>query len=195
MAGLLAAWPTIGAHSRLAAPLGAPHRGSPAVCDAHPGQPLALRSVSSLAMLSKSSLCGYVEEKRSHTLRAVTLTATATFRILLRIVPLWARASTLPASPYRRMISIKMPANTETYIRSWFACSVAASARHALAGLDEFQQVGDGLHVVGRGSSSAPDCSAGYRNRHQGALILVRALAEEDQGEALFRYSTAEGMN
>ena len=99
LAGLLAAWRAIRAHFRLAAPLGAPHRSSPAVCDAHPGQPLGLRSVSSLAMLSKSSLCGYVEEKRSHTLRAVTLTATATFRILLRIVPLWARASGLPASP------------------------------------------------------------------------------------------------
>ena len=34
-------------------------------------------------MLSKSSLCGYVEEKRSHTLRAVTLTPAASFRILL----------------------------------------------------------------------------------------------------------------
>ena len=82
-------------------------------------------------MLSKSSLCGYVEEKRSHTLRAVTLTATATFRILLRIVPLWARASGLPASPYRRMISSSVPANTEKYIRSWFARIVAVDVRSA----------------------------------------------------------------
>ena len=52
-------------------------------------------TISSLAMLSKSSLCGYVDEKRSHTLRTVTLIATATFRILLRIVPLWALASGL----------------------------------------------------------------------------------------------------
>ena len=73
------------------------------------------------------------------------------------------------------------------------AAAVGHVAQQALAGLDELHQVGDGPHVVGRGSSSAPDCSEGYRSRHRGALILVRALAEENSGKALFRYSTVEG--
>ena len=42
-------------------------------------------------------------------------------------------------------------------------------------------------------SSSAPDYRDAYLDRHEGALILAGALAEEDPGEALFRYRTAGG--
>ncbi len=37
-------------------------------------------------------------------------------------------------------------------------------------------------------SSSAPDYSDAYLGVRAGALILARALAEEDPGEVLFRY-------
>ena len=42
-------------------------------------------------------------------------------------------------------------------------------------------------------SSSAPDYSDAYLDVRAGALILARALAEEDPGEALFRYRVVPG--
>ena len=42
-------------------------------------------------------------------------------------------------------------------------------------------------------SSSAPDYSDAYLGVRAGALILARALAEEDPGEALFRYRIVPG--
>ena len=42
-------------------------------------------------------------------------------------------------------------------------------------------------------TASAPDYAAAYLDEPSGALILARALAEEDPGEALFRYGAASG--
>ncbi len=42
-------------------------------------------------------------------------------------------------------------------------------------------------------SSSAPDYRDAYLDSHGGALLLARALADEDPGEALFRYPAASG--
>ncbi len=42
--------------------------------------------------------------------------------------------------------------------------------------------------------ASGPDRDAAWLDRHAGALILARALSEEDSGEALFRYRTATGV-
>ena len=42
-------------------------------------------------------------------------------------------------------------------------------------------------------SSSGPAYRDAYLDRHEGALILAAALAEEDPGEALFRYRAAGG--
>ena len=42
-------------------------------------------------------------------------------------------------------------------------------------------------------SSSAPDYRDAYLDRHAGALILARALVDQDPGEALFRYPAASG--
>ena len=42
-------------------------------------------------------------------------------------------------------------------------------------------------------SSSAPDYSDAYLGVRVGALILARALADEDPGEVLFRYRVVPG--
>ncbi len=42
-------------------------------------------------------------------------------------------------------------------------------------------------------TASGPEYSGAYLDAPSGALILARALAEEDPGEALFRYAAAEG--
>ncbi len=42
-------------------------------------------------------------------------------------------------------------------------------------------------------ASSAPDYSDAYLGVRAGALILARVLAEEDPGEALFRYRVVPG--
>ena len=42
-------------------------------------------------------------------------------------------------------------------------------------------------------TASGPDYEAAYLDEPSGALILARALAEEDPGEALFRYEAAAG--
>ncbi len=43
-------------------------------------------------------------------------------------------------------------------------------------------------------AASGPDRAAAWLDRHAGALILARALAAADPGEALFRYRTAAGL-
>ena len=54
-------------------------------------------------------------------------------------------------------------------------------------------RIGSDPPVEGAWSASAPNYRDAYLDLHAGALILARALAEEDPGEALFRYRTAGG--
>ena len=57
---------------------------------------------SARAMAANSSRCGYASENDTQTLRAVIRTRAATFSQRTRIVPHWAFAQRVPASPRRR---------------------------------------------------------------------------------------------
>lgn len=54
-------------------------------------------------------------------------------------------------------------------------------------------RIGSDPPVEREWSSSAPDYRDAYLDSHGGALLLARALADEDPGEALFRYPAASG--
>ena len=61
------------------------------------------------------------------------------------------------------------------------------------AATDVTYRIGAAAAIRSRWASSPPDYRDAYLDRHAGALILARALAEEAPGEALFRYEAAGG--